>query len=189
MCELRPCNVLHQPVRRPIQLRTIISPCVAHVDTDFFQVEDWGMTAIVFYFFSPLQGSPPPLPPLSSSNHYWPVCVACRARRLKHHMAQEMIQTEGLQSSLFAYNALISGCASGRGYDRAIGYFNEMVSRPAILLVRNEDRCFCIPPAMAVGRGTFGRVGLLLGNILRILHVAEDFDLQHVRPVERTAGA
>lgn len=48
---------------------------------------------------------------------------------LKHHMAAEMIQTEGLQGSLFAYNALISGCASGRGYDRAIGYFNDMVSR------------------------------------------------------------
>eukprot|EP00903_Cladosiphon_okamuranus_P009597 g9136.t1 len=47
--------------------------------------------------------------------------------RLKHHhMAAEMIQTEGLQRSLFAYNALISGCAAGRGYDRAIGYFNDM---------------------------------------------------------------
>lgn len=50
----------------------------------------------------------------------------------KHHMAAEMIQTEGLQSSLFAYNALISGCAAGRGYDRAIGYFNDMVSRPPL---------------------------------------------------------
>lgn len=43
-------------------------------------------------------------------------------------MAVEMMETENLQGSLDAYNALISGCASCRGYERAIGYYNEMVS-------------------------------------------------------------
>lgn len=42
-------------------------------------------------------------------------------------MAAEMVRTEGLGKSLFAYNALISGCAKSRGYDRALGYFNDMV--------------------------------------------------------------
>lgn len=37
------------------------------------------------------------------------------------------MHTENLTHSVDAYNALISGCASSRGYDRAIGYFNDMV--------------------------------------------------------------
>lgn len=53
---------------------------------------------------------------------------------VQHHIAAETIRTEGLQKSLFAYNALISGCASGRGYERALGYFDDMVSRRAIRL-------------------------------------------------------
>ncbi|CAM9180861.1 unnamed protein product [Ectocarpus sp. 4 AP-2014] len=44
----------------------------------------------------------------------------------QHHIAAETMRTEGLQKSLFAYNALISGCASGRGYERALGYFDDM---------------------------------------------------------------
>lgn len=62
-------------------------------------------------------------------------------------MAAETIQTEGLQSSLFAYNALISGCAAGRGYDRAIGYFNDMVSEPpagcVAVCTSNERAAVC----------------------------------------------
>lgn len=59
----------------------------------------------------------------------------------QHHMAAEMVQTEGLQNSLFAYNALISGCTSGRGYDRAMGYFNDMVSRPTIVCLLKCQVC------------------------------------------------
>lgn len=64
-------------------------------------------------------------------------------------MAAEMIQTEGLQNSLFAYNALISGCAAGRGYDRAIGYFNDMVSRPPFFRV-------CVRTMQRMNRGVGG---------------------------------
>ncbi|CAM9270052.1 unnamed protein product, partial [Hapterophycus canaliculatus] len=54
-------------------------------------------------------------------------CVLSQMSKAKqHHMAAEIIDTEGLRKSLFAYNALISGCASGRGYDRAMGYFSDM---------------------------------------------------------------
>lgn len=38
------------------------------------------------------------------------------------------METEALGSELFAYNALISGCTASRGYDRALGYLEEMVS-------------------------------------------------------------
>lgn len=46
----------------------------------------------------------------------------------QHHMAAEMLLTEGLDNNLCAYNALISGCTSSRGYDRALGYYKDMVS-------------------------------------------------------------
>lgn len=46
----------------------------------------------------------------------------------QHHMASEMLLTEGLDNNLCAYNALISGCTSSRGYDRALGYYKDMVS-------------------------------------------------------------
>lgn len=46
----------------------------------------------------------------------------------QHHMASEMLVTEGLDNNLCAYNALISGCTSSRGYDRALGYYKDMVS-------------------------------------------------------------
>ena len=87
-------------------------------------------------------------------------------------MAAEMIQTEGLQSSLFAYNALISGCASSRGYDRAIGYFNDMVSRPALrLCVRMcvcVRRCVCARVQMQRARDVTA-VARVLGVRARVL--------------------
>lgn len=41
--------------------------------------------------------------------------------------------TEGLQKDLDAYNALISGCAKSRNYDRAMTYFRQMVSPNSLL--------------------------------------------------------
>lgn len=53
----------------------------------------------------------------------------------QHHMASELLRTEALEECLFAYNALISGCVSGRGYDRAMGYLEDMVRLSQVLLV------------------------------------------------------
>ncbi len=165
MCEARPCSsIFPEPMCSKLLTPTSFRSRIGQRTT----------RSICQCCFSPhYVAAPSSLPPLLNSNHtqYW---TACRARHLKHHMAQEMVQTEGLQSSLFAYNALISGCASGRGYDRAIGYFNEMVSRPAILRVRNEGRPFVVlsrngtfqQTVLAVRRGTFGRA-CLFGEICR----------------------
>ncbi|CAM9671460.1 unnamed protein product [Pylaiella littoralis] len=66
-------------------------------------------------------------------------CILAQMSKAKqHHMAAEMVQTEGLQNSLFAYNALISGCTSSRGYDRAMGYFNDMTKQG----VKPDDTTF-----------------------------------------------
>lgn len=84
---------------------------------------------------------------LPTPNPKQPPARAVLVSRVQHHMAAEMIQTEGLQHSLFTYNALISGCASSRGYDRAMGYFSDMVSRPAIAcLYKCHLNATAVPP-------------------------------------------
>ncbi|CAM9594801.1 unnamed protein product, partial [Sphacelaria rigidula] len=56
------------------------------------------------------------------------VILAEISRAKQHHIAKEMMETEALGSELFAYNALISGCTASRGYDRALGYLEEMLA-------------------------------------------------------------
>lgn len=63
-------------------------------------------------------------PRLTADCSFLPSCCVFS----QHHMASEMLLTEGLDNSLCAYNALISGCTSSRGYDRALGYYKDMVS-------------------------------------------------------------
>lgn len=64
---------------------------------------------------------------LASLRVAWFRCLAVYVFA-QHHMASEMLLTEGLDNNLCAYNALISGCTSSRGYDRALGYYKDMVS-------------------------------------------------------------
>lgn len=46
----------------------------------------------------------------------------------QHHLVTDMMVTEGLQQSVVAYNALISGCTTRRDSFRAMCYARDMVS-------------------------------------------------------------